>query len=436
MVGDTMGKVIKDKKTDRSDGKAKKKLGSSFYDFNIAFLILFACAIGLIIIYSASAYIAKSKNLESTYFLKKQLFSVICGAVAMFIVSKGDYKWFKFRVKLPMPRFLRGLFRRNSFVIALPWVMLLIMTALQGYTSFFAPVANGARRWIKVSGQSFQPSEFAKFVVIIFGAYICQRKPKYINTFFGFIKAVSFVLPLLAFIAIENLSAAIIVGGIYGCVIFVNAKKTLPYLLLGVGIIALVIIGVKLKGGYRSARLEIHANVESSENGQQILQGLYAIASGGVFGKGLGGSEQKYGRVPEAYNDMIFTIICEEFGIFGGIAVIVLFGLILYRMFVVIMNAKDRFGALVGIGIMSQIGIQVILNVLVVTNNIPSTGVILPFISFGGTAIIIMLFEVGVFLSIARHIEYKNSLLTVKTSKFNNIAVAGIEGKSFSRGMK
>ena len=182
--------------------------------------------------------------------------------------------------------------------------------------------------------------------------------------------------------------------------------------------------------------MEIHANVETSEKGQQILQGLYAIASGGLFGKGLGGSEQKYGRVPEAYNDMIFTIVCEEFGIFGGIAVIVLFGLILYRMFIVIMNAKDRFGALVGAGIMSQIAIQVVLNILVVTNVIPSTGVILPFISFGGTAVIIMLFEIGVFLNISLQIEYKNSLLTGKTSTYNSVNNARPRQRSINHGTR
>ena len=240
----------------------------------------------------------------------------------------------------------------------------------------------------------------------------------------------------MGFIAKENLSAAIIVAGIYGCIIFVNAKKTLPYLVLAGIMAASIKAVVKLLGGYRSARLEIHANVETSEKGQQILQGLYAIASGGLFGKGLGGSEQKYGRVPEAYNDMIFTIVCEEFGIFGGIAVIVLFGLILYRMFIVIMNANDRFGALVGAGIMSQIAIQVVLNILVVTNVIPSTGVILPFISFGGTAVIIMLFEIGVFLNISLQIEYKNSLLTGKTSTYNSVNNVGQRQRSINHGTR
>ena len=416
MVGDGMEKVVRTKK-----GKSKnRKIGMRYYDFNLAFLILFACAIGLIIIYSASAYIAKSKNLESTYFLKRQLITIGAGFGLMILFSFINYKWFKFRVKLPIPRFLRAILHRKSFVISLPGTLLVGMTVLQGYTSFLAPIHNGARRWLIVGGFTFQPSELAKFVVIIFGAYICSRKPKEINTFWGFIKAMLYVTPLIALILKENLSAAIIVTAIYGVIIFVNAKKTLPYFILA-GIAGIAVkAGVKFFGGYRSDRFEILENVETSEKGQQILQGLYAIASGGLFGKGLGGSEQKYGRVPEAYNDMIFTIICEEFGLFGGLAIILLFALILIRMFVVIMNAKDRFGALVGVGIMSQIGIQVVLNILVVTSVIPSTGVILPFISFGGTAVIIMLFEIGIFLNISWKIEYKNRLLAKRAGKYYN----------------
>ena len=416
MVGENMENVVRTKKG--KDKNKKNKIGLRYYDFNLAFLILFACSVGLIIIYSASAYIAKSKDLESTYFLKRQLITIVVGFVLMVIFSFINYKWFKFRVKLPVPRSLRSILPRRSFVISLPWIMLVSVTVLQGYTSFFAPIHNGARRWIVVNGFTFQPSELAKFVVIIFGAYICSKKKREVNTFLGFIKAMLYITPLVGFILKENLSAAIIVAAIYGVIIFVNAKKTLPYFAL-VGITGIAVIkGVKFFGGYRSDRLEILENVETSEKGQQILQGLYAIASGGLFGKGLGGSEQKYGRVPEAYNDMIFTIICEEFGLFGGIAVILLFALILYRMFVVIMNAKDRFGALVGIGIMSQIGIQVVLNILVVTSIIPSTGVVLPFISFGGTAIIIMLFEIGIFLNISWKIEYKNRLLVKREERY------------------
>ena len=408
MVGSDMGKKAEVKKV--KNRKSKKDTGIRCYDFNLSFLILFACAIGLIIIYSASAYIAKSKNLESTYFLKRQLMTIGIGFILMILVSLRDYRKLKARFKLPIPGFLRDALRRDSFIISIPGLMLFFMTILQGYTSFFAPVYNGARRWITIQGISLQPSELAKFVVIVFGAYICAKRPRDKNTIGRVFLNILYVSPLIGFIGKENLSAALIVAAIYGAIIFTNSKRLFSYLGLLIAVALSIRPIVKHFGGYRSDRFEILDNVETSEKGQQILQGLYAIASGGVFGKGLGGSEQKYGRVPEAYNDMIFTIICEEFGIFGGIAIILLFGFILYRMWVVILNARDRFGALVGVGIMSQIGVQVVLNILVVTNKIPSTGVILPFISFGGTAIIIMLMEIGVFLNISLQIRYSNKL--------------------------
>ena len=408
MVGANMGKRAGVKKARTK--KTKKYRGFIYYDFNLAFLMMFACAIGLIIIYSASAYIAKSKNLESTYFLTRQLKTIAAGFGLMLVVSAINYRKLKARFKLPLPGFLRGVFIRDSFTISIPGLLLFLITVLQGYTSFFAPVKNGARRWISIEGITLQPSELAKFVVIVFGAYICAKSPRDKNTLGRVILNVLYILPLLGFIMMENLSAGLIVAIIYGAIIFANSKRLFSYIGLAVAIGASIRPLVNFFGGYRSARFEILDNVETSEKGQQILQGLYAIASGGMFGKGLGGSEQKYGRVPEAYNDMIFTIICEEFGVFGGIAIILLFALILFRMWIVILNARDRFGALLGVGIMSQIGVQVVLNILVVTSKIPSTGVILPFISFGGTAVVIMLAEIGVFLNISLQIRYSNKL--------------------------
>ena len=426
MVGVHMGKKTEAKKN--RNKKRKKDTGLRYYDFNLSFLILFACAIGLIIIYSASAYIAKSKNLESTYFLKRQLMTIGIGFALMILVSLRDYRKLKVRFKLPIPRFLRASLGRDSFILSVPGLMLFFMTILQGYTSFFVPIHNGARRWIVIGGITLQPSELAKFVVIVFGAYTCARISREKITGRKVILDVLYVIPLIGFIVKENLSAGLIVVAIYGIIIFTNSKRLLPYFLIVFAMATSIRPIVKFFGGYRSTRFEIFDSVETSEKGQQILQGLYAIASGGIFGKGLGGSEQKYGRVPEAYNDMIFTIICEEFGIFGGIAIILIFALILYRMWIVILNARDRFGALVGIGIMSQIGIQVVLNILVVTNKIPSTGVILPFISFGGTAVIIMLIEIGIFLNISLQIRYQDKMSKKRAAREynkNNIRLRG-----------
>ena len=336
--------------------------------------------------------------------------TIALGLIFMLCFSLIDYKKLLKSRKIRFPQFIRNAVNKEYFVLSKPGIMLFVMTLLQAYTSFFTPINNGARRWLEVEGIRFQPSELAKFVVIIFGAYTCSKVSREKVNAGKLLSDILAVLPLVVFISLENLSAGIIVAGIYGLILFTNSRRIFPYILLGVLAVVSAYLYVTFTGGYRSSRLEIWENIETSEKGQQILQGLYAIASGGLFGKGPGGSEQKYGRVPEAYNDMIFTIICEEFGIFGGIAIIIIFMLLLYRMWIVIMNARDRFGALLGIGIMSQIGVQVILNVLVVTNIIPSTGVILPFISFGGSSMVFLLAEIGIFLNISLQIKYINRL--------------------------
>ena len=399
MVGANMGKRAGVKKARTK--KTKKYRGFIYYDFNLAFLIMFACAIGLIIIYSASAYIAKSKNLESTYFLTRQLKTIAAGFGLMLAVSAINYRKLKARFKLPLPGFLRGVFIRDSFTISIPGLLLFLMTVLQGYTSFFAPVKNGARRWISIGGITLQPSELAKFVVIVFGAYVCAKRPRDKNTLGRVILNVLYILPLLGFIMIENLSAGLIVAIIYGAIIFANSKRLFSYIGLAVAIGASIRPLVKFFGGYRSARFEILDNVETSEKGQQILQGLYAIASGGMFGKGLGGSEQKYGRVPEAYNDMIFTIICEELGFVGGLGVMLVYALILFRLYEIAKNARDLFGSLLVIGVMAHIALQAILNIAVATNSIPNTGITLPFISYGGTSLVILLAEIGICLNVS-----------------------------------
>ena len=198
MVGANMGKRAGVKKARTK--KTKKYRGFIYYDFNLAFLIMFACAIGLIIIYSASAYIAKSKNLESTYFLTRQLKTIAAGFGLMLVVSAINYRKLKARFKLPLPGFLRGVFIRDSFTISIPGLLLFLITVLQGYTSFFAPVKNGARRWISIEGITLQPSELAKFVVIVFGAYICAKSPRDKNTLGRVILNVLYILPLLGFI--------------------------------------------------------------------------------------------------------------------------------------------------------------------------------------------------------------------------------------------
>ena len=185
---------------------------------------------------------------------------------------------------------------------------------------------------------------------------------------------------------------------------FVSTKKKLYFIICGVGLAALgalLIFGV----GYRSVRIDAWLEVETHPKGYQILQGLYAIASGRIFGKGLGQSMQKLGFIPESHTDMIFSVICEELGLFGAIAVILLYVLLLYRLFFIAVNSADLYGGLIATGIMAHIGIQVLMNIAVVTSTIPPTGVPLPFISYGGTSLVVLLLEMGIALSVSNQIK-------------------------------
>ena len=224
----------------------------------------------------------------------------------------------------------------------------------------------------------------------------------------GLVKVFVYLVPLLGVVAIGNLSTAIIIFGIAFCMLFVANPKYKPFFVLaGIGVVG--VVGLIALEGYRGNRVDAWLHPETAgDKGYQTMQGLYAIGSGKLFGKGLGESLQKLGNVPESQNDMIFTIICEELGLFGAVCVILLFVLLLWRMMVIANNAKDLYGALIVTGIMSHIAIQVILNIAVVTNTIPNTGVILPFISYGGTSIVFLMGEMGLALSVSKGIRLES----------------------------
>ena len=211
------------------------------------------------------------------------------------------------------------------------------------------------------------------------------------------------------------MSSAIIIFGIATVMVFVCSQKTLPFMLIGGAITggAALIVYMVMHGiipetlSYRTARIRAWLQPEAyaSGTGYQTLQSLYSIGAGGIFGKGLGQSTQKLGFVPEAQNDMIFSIICEELGLFGAIAILLMFVILIWRFVIVANNASDQFGAFIVTGVMAHIAIQVILNIAVVTNTIPNTGITLPFISYGGTSILFLLYEIGLCLSVSRSIE-------------------------------
>jgi len=369
----------------RDRGKSYKPKKDRYFDYSLLFIIIFLVCFGLVMLYSTSSYNSQVKFGNSNFYLKKQLTATILGMIAMIIVANIDYHvWERFTLL--------------AFVTAhiLSAAVLLVGTDI-----------NGSKRWLKLGPFSFQPSEFAKLAVIMFLALVISKVSKKIKKFKTMILVMALCIPIVGLVGVNNLSTAIIILGIAVVLIFVASPKYLQFIMIGVGGVGFMGIFIYLEQ-YRAERLKIWLHPENYEKGYQTLQALYAIGSGSFFGKGLGESMQKLGFVPEAQNDMIFSIICEELGLFGAVSLILLFLLMIWRFMVIANNAPDLYGSLIVVGIMGHIAIQVILNIAVVTNSIPNTGITLPFISYGGTSALFLLSEMGLALSVARQIKLEN----------------------------
>lgn len=377
----------------------KMKSSMKYFDYSLVAVIVFLVCFGLVMLYSASAYSAEvNYSGDSMHYFKRQLFFCVVGGAAAYVVSLVDYhKYAKYAKKF----FFFSIF-----------LMTLVKTPL-------GMEVNGATRWIALPfGQQLQPSEVTKIAVIIFIPIVICQMGKEIRTLAGVIRAISWGLLAAAcvYFLTENLSTAVIVLGITCMMVFIVHPKTAPFIILVVaGIIVLVVgatvLGSMIQAGdlgdnFRLRRIIVWLDPEkhASDYGYQVMQGLYAIGSGGFFGKGLGNSTQKQ-FIPEVQNDMILSVICEELGVFGAIMVLVLFGLLLYRLMVIAQNAPDMYGALITSGIFSHIALQVFLNVAVVINLIPNTGITLPFISYGGTSLLFLMLEMGIALGISRKIR-------------------------------
>ena len=348
-------------------------------DYTLLIIVLFLICFGLITLYSTSAYNGQVKFADPGYYFKKQLFATILGIVAMLIVSRMDYHIF-------------GKFAFYAYLLSL---------ALSGAALIFGDSYNGSKRWLSLGPLSFQPSEFAKLAVILFLAYMVSSQKKKRGNVFLISMVIGLVLPIVGLVGTNNLSTAIIILGIAVILIFVSNPKYLQFIWIGAVGIGFISIFLSMES-YRLERLAIWKNPENFEKGFQTIQGLYAIGSGGLFGRGLGESIQKLGFVPEAQNDMIFSIICEELGLTGAIILIIIFIVMIWRFMVIATHAKDLFGSLIAVGVMGHIAIQVMLNIAVVTNTIPNTGITLPFISYGGTSVLFLLSEMGLALSVSR----------------------------------
>ena len=381
-----------------NDSKKNETKKRRFYDYSLIFIILFLLVLGLIMIYSASSYTADLKFKNSAYFVNKQLIFVVAGLILMIFVSIVPYQvWIK-----------------------LSKLIYVVATVLVGAVLVIGRDANGARRWINLFGIKFQPSEFVKVAIIIFSSYYLVKYKNDLHSTdrkvaekkLWFLFGVIFVPTVL--VMVENLSTSIIIFLIAFCMSFLGTSNKRLHT---VGAIAMGVIlffskpFVKFiyeRGArdYHLTRLLVWAEPEkfSRDGGYQVIQGLYAIGSGSYFGKGLGQGMQKF-FLPESQNDMIFAIIVEELGLFGAGLIMGAFVFLIYRMIKISFSVTDPEGVYLVVGILIHLSLQVILNIAVVTGVLPNTGVSLPFISYGGTSILVLLGEMGIVLSVARSIK-------------------------------
>ena len=393
----------KTKKKSKTKSRSRNNIGvkliekPEYYDYNLVAAIILLTCFGLVMLYSTSAYTSTIKYGDDMYFFKKQAaISFVCIAGALFI-SMFDYHI--------LARFTGVLYGVAA------GSMVLVRTPL-------GTVSNGARRWLRIGPIQFQPAEIAKIAVIVCLSYMIVHMGKKMNSLKACMTlgAMGTFLALLAYVCTDNLSTAIIIFCITVGMIFVAHPKTRIFLILVAVAIAFLAIlvfvigqSVKETDDFRLNRIIawLHPENATGTAAYQTIQALYAIGSGGFLGRGLGNSIQKLGSVPEAQNDMIFSIICEELGIVGGVILLLLFGYLLYRLCFIAQNAPDLFGSLIVSGIFIHIALQVILNIAVVVNLMPNTGVTLPFISYGGTSIMFLMAEMGLALSVSKQIKLK-----------------------------
>ena len=381
--------------------RQKKMAGNAeyaYFDYGLVAVLIFLICFGLIMLYSTSYYSAQiDYKGDGAFYFRRQLLFSGGSLLVMYVVTKVDYH------------------RYTRYATILYVVSFILMALVQ--TPLGVEV-NGARRWLRFPViQRFQPSEITKIAMILFIPYLICKFGKKAYTKKGALQILLFGILAAAgvFVLTENLSIAIIVFGISAVIFFVAYPRTrkigIVFVCLVVGgLIAGQILGRLLEssGNFRLQRILSWVDPEkyAKSGAFQTMQGLLAIGSGGFFGKGLGGSAQKM-VIPEPQNDMILSIICEELGVFGLIVVLVLFGMLLYRLMFIAQNAPDLYGSLIVTGVFAHIAIQVLLNVAVVLNVIPTTGITLPFISYGGTSAVFLMIEMGIVLNVSGKIKIR-----------------------------
>ena len=377
---------------DRNYAKSREKGLQAYGDYSLVLIVLFLLAFGLVLLYSTSSYIGIVEYGDSAYYLKRQLFFTCLGLGLMAGIAFFPYRYWKY---LSIPAFLGAI---GLIVMIIP----------------YGREVNGAKRWLDIGPMSLQPSEAAKVAVIIFTALLIEIiGRRRLQKAWGFLLPMvpAGVISVMLWRITNNMSSALVILAIAFGMLFVacpDYKRFVALAILGVaGSAALITYIVRSADqadlGFRGGHVLVWLDPQAyaGDTGYQTLQALYAIGSGGIFGKGLGQSMQK-AVVPEAQNDMIFSIICEELGLFGAIAIMVLFVILIWRFILVAGNAKDLYGALIVTGVITHIAVQAILNIAVVTNTVPNTGVTLPFISYGGSSLFFLLAEIGMVMCVGR----------------------------------
>ncbi len=370
---------------------AKLTRPNGHIDKPLTVVTLLLVVIGLMMLYSSSYAYSLTYYGDSYHYIKNQAVYAAAGLVMMFIVSNISYRlYYKWA-----------------------WTLFVVSYVLLALTLIMPPV-NGARRWIVIGSHTFQPSEIVKFAVIALFARIVADAPERMREFkYGFVQPM-FILGLIALVTLNqtHLSGTIIILSIGVVLMFVGGTRIAYFLMVVGGALpalgAYVLMSDKMQYAMSRINTWVHPFEYSSKEGYQTVQSLLAIGSGGLFGMGLGNSRQKQLYIPEPQNDFIFSVVCEELGFIGAVLILCLFIIYVFRGFRIALLAKDKFSALVAIGISSQIGIQTVLNIGVVTNTIPNTGISLPFFSQGGTSLLILLVETGILLSISRYSSSTN----------------------------
>lgn len=377
--------------TSKATQKITKLQSTSKIDMPLLIVVLMLVALGIVMVLSASAPSALSNYDDSYLFVKKQAGAAILGFAVMLALSKINYKIYK--------KFYKIIY---IFSVAILFTVLIPKIGVEN---------NGARRWINI-GTQIQPSEITKIgLIIAYAGYYSDSKNKLNTLWGGCIKPlIGVAIPVIILLVVQNhLSAGLVISFVM-CMIIIMGGCPLKYIMGTVCAAVCAVVGAliffrdKITSGFRSDRIDawLHIWENTSGTAYQTSQGLYAIGSGGLFGVGLGESKQKYLYIPEAHNDFIFAILAEELGFVGCVAVLILFSILVIRGVLIAMRAEDNFGSLVAVGITALIAIQAILNIAVVTNSIPNTGISLPFLSYGGSSLMILLGCIGILLNISK----------------------------------